>query len=38
MADQAYEPRLKTVYRERIRAASVDIAFTDYDWALNDAR
>ena len=21
MADQAYEPRLKTVYRERIRAA-----------------
>jgi hypothetical protein len=24
--------------RERIRAASVDIAFSDYDWALNDAR
>jgi Protein of unknown function, DUF547 len=24
--------------RERIRAARVDIAFTDYDWALNDAR
>jgi hypothetical protein len=24
--------------RERIRAASVDIAFADYDWALNDAR
>ena len=24
--------------RERIRAGSVDIAFTDYDWALNDAR
>jgi hypothetical protein len=23
---------------ERIRAASVDIAFADYDWALNDAR
>jgi hypothetical protein len=24
--------------RERIRGAGVDIAFTDYDWALNDAR
>ncbi len=24
--------------RERIRAASVDIAFFDYDWALNDAQ
>ncbi|OYV02480.1 MAG: DUF547 domain-containing protein [Burkholderiales bacterium PBB5] len=24
--------------RERIRAASIDIAFSDYDWALNDAR
>jgi Protein of unknown function, DUF547 len=24
--------------RERIRAGGVDIAFTDYDWALNDAR
>ncbi|GCL63039.1 DUF547 domain-containing protein [Pseudaquabacterium pictum] len=24
--------------RARIRAGSVDIAFTDYDWALNDAR
>jgi hypothetical protein len=24
--------------RERIRAGSVDIAYTDYDWALNDAR
>ena len=24
--------------RERIRAGAVDIAFTDYDWALNDAR
>jgi len=24
--------------RERIRAGTVDIAFTDYDWALNDAR
>ncbi|MBL8307115.1 MAG: DUF547 domain-containing protein [Rubrivivax sp.] len=23
--------------RERIRAGDVDIAFTDYDWALNDA-
>jgi hypothetical protein len=25
-------------HRERIRAGGVDIAFTDYDWALNDAR
>ena len=24
--------------RERIRAGGVDIAYTDYDWALNDAR
>ena len=24
--------------RERIRAGGVDIAFTDYDWALNDVR
>jgi hypothetical protein len=24
--------------RERIRAGGVEIAFTDYDWALNDAR
>jgi Protein of unknown function, DUF547 len=24
--------------RERIRSAAVDITFTDYDWALNDAR
>lgn len=24
--------------RERIRAGRVDIAFTDYDWALNDVR
>ena len=24
--------------RERIRAGGVDIAFTDYDWALNDIR
>jgi Protein of unknown function, DUF547 len=24
--------------RERVRAGSVDIAFADYDWALNDAR
>jgi hypothetical protein len=24
--------------RERIRAGGVDIAFTDYDWTLNDAR
>ncbi len=24
--------------RARIRAGSVDIAFTDYDWSLNDAR
>jgi hypothetical protein len=24
--------------RERIRGAGVDIGFTDYDWALNDAR
>ncbi|KPF48820.1 hypothetical protein IP87_09400 [beta proteobacterium AAP121] len=24
--------------RERIRAGSVDIVYTDYDWALNDAR
>ena len=24
--------------RERIRAGKLDIAFTDYDWALNDAR
>lgn len=24
--------------RERIRAGRLDIAFTDYDWALNDAR
>jgi hypothetical protein len=24
--------------RERIRAGGVDIVFTDYDWALNDAR
>jgi hypothetical protein len=24
--------------RERIRSATVDIAFADYDWALNDAR
>jgi hypothetical protein len=24
--------------RERIRGAQLDIAFTDYDWALNDAR
>ena len=24
--------------RERIRAGRVDIVFTDYDWALNDAR
>ncbi len=24
--------------RERIRGGAVDIAFTDYDWALNDAR
>ncbi|MBL8329494.1 MAG: DUF547 domain-containing protein [Rubrivivax sp.] len=24
--------------RERIRAGGVDISFTDYDWALNDAR
>lgn len=24
--------------RERIRAGTVDIAFTDYDWALNDVR
>jgi len=24
--------------RERIRAGGADIAFTDYDWALNDAR
>ncbi len=24
--------------RERIRAGGVDIAFADYDWALNDAR
>jgi Protein of unknown function, DUF547 len=24
--------------RERIRSATVDITFTDYDWALNDAR
>ena len=24
--------------RERIRAGTVDIAFADYDWALNDVR
>jgi hypothetical protein len=24
--------------RERVRGAKLDIAFTDYDWALNDAR
>ena len=24
--------------RERVRAAGLDISFTDYDWALNDAR
>ena len=24
--------------RERIRAGGVDIAYTDYDWALNDAQ
>ena len=24
--------------RERIRTGTLDIAFTEYDWALNDAR
>lgn len=25
-------------HRERVRAGALDIAFTDYEWALNDAR
>ena len=38
-ADQlADSPAHAAELRERIRAGGVDIAFTDYDWALNDVR
>jgi len=38
-ADQlADAPANAADLRERIRAGGVDIAFTDYDWALNDIR
>ncbi|HRH88815.1 MAG TPA: DUF547 domain-containing protein [Rubrivivax sp.] len=38
-ADQlADTPANAADLRERIRAGGVDIAFTDYDWALNDIR
>ena len=38
-ADQlADAPAHAAELRERIRAGGVDIAFTDYDWALNDVR
>lgn len=38
-ADQlADAPAHAAELRERVRAGGVDIAFTDYDWALNDVR